>query len=100
MLQILGLYCANLARLIKPQGPQFHLELDFCTAIAADRLPGWEELPFMVGSGRVVRSSVVDLKAMASGKAPPPEKAQLEKVTQGSKLSRRPFIWGKTTQLI
>ena len=35
----------------------------------------------MVGSGRVVRPSLVDLKAMASGKAPLPERARLEKVS-------------------
>ena len=78
--QLMGLYMANLARLIKPQGPQFYMELDFATCVATDHVPGWESLPFMLGSGRVVRPSLVDLKALTSGQEQSPDKTKLEKV--------------------
>ena len=71
---------ANIARLLKPQGPQYYMELDFVTTFASDHVPGWSDLPFALGSGRIVRPSMVDLKAMSSGKAPALEKQRLDQV--------------------
>ena len=90
--QLLALYIANLARLIKFQGAPFHLELDFATAFAAAHLPGWGSLPFL-SAGRVVRPSLVDFKVISrSGAAAVktvvvPEKQELEQV-------RNILIWG------
>lgn len=78
LMQLLALYMASVARLVKPHGPQLYLELDFATAFASEHLPGWDSLPFMCTGGRVLKHSVVDLKA---AKAVAPEKLRLEQVT-------------------
>ena len=70
---------ACLARLVKPHGPQLYLELDYATAFASENLPGWDSLPFLCSAGRVLKHSVVDLKAAKTVVAP--EKLRLEQVT-------------------
>ena len=80
--QLLAIYLANLARLLKPQGASHLVELEYATTFAAKYIEGWELLSFIQSGGQYVKPSVVDVKAMASGKAAAPEKLLLEQVGQ------------------
>ena len=61
------------------------MELDFASCLAAAFTPGWDHLPFMLGSGRIIKPSLVDLKGMTSGKEQPPDKLKLERVRRKMK---------------
>ena len=80
--QLLAIYLANLARMLKPQGASHLVELEYATTFAAQHIEGWELLSFIQSGGQCVKPSVVDVKAMAAGKAAAPEKLQLEQVGQ------------------
>ena len=56
-MQLMALYCANLARLLRPQGAPFLLELEYVSTFAALHLAGWADLPFL-SSGQVSRSGL------------------------------------------
>ena len=71
----MALFLANLARIIRPQGPKLNLELDFISAIVERHLPGWEYLPF-IDNGGEKRPSIVDLK----GSVAPPGRIRLVEV--------------------
>ena len=66
--QLLALYLASLARLLRFQGHPLALEADYCTCMAVMILEGWKGLPLFGGNMHFWQGAMDILQAKAASK--------------------------------